>query len=404
LEGRGAIMKKIKKILIGCAYVLAVVLLAAYGFGMFDRQETTDVAQETQEEEETNDVAQETQENGETDGEEMLYQEEFGIEYPAAPKEAGMEILYDEDFTIPSDESIKNLFVYQFHDLFNENETKKKEKYADTLSQKLLEDFFPGEKWNRVVESNDSQDNYVYRIQGKEENGFQYTANKDGIDNTQLLCEPGEITVPVPEDGDYDKAYQDFSMEMLKYFQVGLWDGENVHMALTDTKDVTETGGYYRYMVELDGIRMTKCYFSSNFNSWAAFHYEDGSLLGMFQMAQTVLDGKREFKPMYSGIEEAVEKLKQGIEIEYKRYAGFGDGYYIAKVKDVSLEYMEYYGKDGASYVPILTAYIQQGLYNINEGTWNWREKGYNIQLETGEVDEGDYVDNYLWETNMTDR
>jgi uncharacterized lipoprotein NlpE involved in copper resistance len=316
-----------------------------------------------------------------------------------------VEILYDEDFTMPSDESIKNLSVYQFHDLFGANETKKQEKYADKLSQKLLEDFFPGEKWDRVARSKASQYNYIYRIQGKEENGFQYTANKDGVDNTQLLCEPGEITVPVPEGGDYDKAYQDFSMEMLQYFQVGLWDGENVHMALTDTKDVTETGGYYQYMVELDGIRMTKCYYlAGNFNGWAAFHYEDGSLLGMFQMAQMVLDGKRECKPMYSSVEEAVEKLKQGMEIGYKQYAELGNDYYIAKVKNVSLEYMEYYGKDGTTYVPILTAYIQQGQYNIDEGTWYWTETGYNIQLETGEIDKGNYVDNYAWQAPMTDR
>jgi hypothetical protein len=391
-------MKKIKKILIGCICVLAVVMLAAYGFGMFDKQKPEEVAQEKAEKKD------------EAAGEEMLYQEEFGIEYPAVPKEVGIEIIYDEDFTMPSDDSIKNLSVYEFHDMFGENETKKQEKYADTLSEKLLKDFFPGEKWKRTVNSDSWDHNYVYRIRGKEENGFQYTASKQGIDNTQLLCEPGEITVPVPEDGNYDKAYQEFSMEMLQYFQVGLWDGENVHMALRDTEDVTETGGYYRYMIELDGIGMTKCQgfddFANGTMVWAAFHYEDGSLLRMLQMAQKILDGKRECKLMYSSAEEAVDVLKQAMEIYYKQFSNRINQYFILNVKGVSLEYVEDREKDGTPcYVPIFTAYIQKGSYDFSSETWEWGEEGYAIQLETGENDRGYYQeDAWAWEAPMTDR
>jgi hypothetical protein len=310
---------------------------------------------------------------------------------------------------MPPDESIENLYVYEVHDRFEGGE-KEQEEYADTLSEKILTDFFPGEKWDREVVSYTAQHNYVYRIQGKEENAFQYTANKDGGDNSQLLCEPGEITVPVPEDGDYDKAYQDFSMEMLKYFQVGLWDGENVHMTLTDTKDVTETGGYYQYRVEFDGIKTTKYtdMFSDQRMVWASFHYEDGSLLCMLQMAERVLDGKRECKPMYSSVAEAVDALGQAMEMYYKEQARSFGAYFVANVENVSLEYVGDTKKEETVYVPILNAYIQEGSYDISEGTWKWRNVCYAIQLETGETDAGtddpDVNDIYAWEAPMTDR
>lgn len=383
-------MKKTKKILAGCICTLMVFVLYTYGTGSFDTKEDVEVERE--------------EESGQ---EKTLYSDDFGIEYPAAPENVGVQVSVSENVKLPSDDSLWQLSVYVYHEAFGMNEAKKQEKHAGLLAGNILNDFFPGEQWNRTVVSDSYQDNYVYRIKGKEENAFQYTANKGEIDNSQLICEEGIITVPEPEDGNWEEAFQKYSEDMLEYFQVGLWDGENCHMACTDTKDTSETGGWYRYMIELDGIMSTKLTgvsFADNFQNWASFHYENKSLVLMFQMAQRILDEKRDCVSAYTDMEEAFEDLKNGIEIYYNGYANTLKKYYVVNISSVTLEYLDYNANNSNSFVPVLSACLQTGEYDISEKSWEWGEYGYLLQLETKESGLGWYHDSfYVWQSPMTD-
>lgn len=343
--------------------------------------------------------------------EEWIYSEALDMEYPEVPAEPGVQIIVSDGIKLPEDRLLEKLSVYEYHEALYRDSSKQQKKRADKLAEMLLMDFFPGKQWKKKVIADKYQENYVYRIKGQKKNGFQYTANHDGIDNTQLICEKGVFSVAEPEDGDWDQAFREYSLSMLESFETGLWDGKNSHMAVSCSEKVAGNNGNYRYMIELDGIMATKYMGFSfhKFSNWASFQYRDGSLVSMFQMAQKVLDGKRPMESPYENMKAAFGKLKEELQ-EYLTVQGRQlQRYYCVRLDRAAVEYVDYYSMAGPNvFVPVLNAYLKMGTYDIAGGAWTWDDNYqvcYLLQLETGESDMGRYYDDYYtWQAPMTDK
>jgi len=339
---------------------------------------------------------------------EMVYSEKLDMTYPATPKEPGFQISYEKDMDLPDDDLLKTLSVYYYHRLFGFDCLKEQEERAEKLAAMLLKDFFPGKSWVRKDVNDSYQENHVYRLKGDKTTVFQYTANKDGGDNSQLLCEKGKIKVPKPEDGDWDQAFRDFSDALLKSFQIGLWDGKNHNMDVSFSKNVSGGNGSYWYKIQMDGIFDTQCLFDSDGGTvWAAVCYEDGCLVSMNQMAQIVLDKSRPFKPAYAAMEDAWADLQDKVE-KYLKNQASNQYYYCAKCSNLDLQYQSYYEKRTKTYyyVPILTVVLDMDIYDFNNGSWEKGQKiSYALQLETGNGSEGFVRDeeDWWWQVPITD-
>ncbi len=394
-------MKKLKYIMICVffAFCIALLYLAGTVFFVEKDQKTEEVQKNIKE---TN-----NQDNKE---QEMLYSEEFGVEYPATPTEPGMQLAVSEQLQLPEDSYLEKLSIYDFHERFQPDSAKEQKLWAKSLSEMLLETFFLEEQWKMVVVSDAYQDNYVYRLKGKKQNAFQYTANKNGGDNTQLLCEEGMIKVPEPEDGDWDQAFREYSLSMLERFEAGLWDGETCHMAVSKTENIAGSNGSYQYMMEFDNIMGTKYIFSElrNSYSWANFEYKNGSLISMHQISEIIIDKKRPLEATYKNMEEAFQALKQSLEIYFTNYAQNTNQYNCIYIDEIKLEYLNYYSKATKklpTIVPILTAKLKVNSYDIEKSIWEQNDNmGYMIQLETGESCIGKLGEDFFtWRSPMTD-
>lgn len=184
-------------------------------------------AEETEDTEETMTIDAEPQKKDVANAGEWIYSEELGMEYPEFPTEAGFQIAVPDGIELPDDSLLETLSVYEYHEVYEKYAkgfNKKHKARADYMADLLLDSFFPGERWIKkaVTQGEDYARGYEYHIKGKEKNQFEYwwyIGNGQPL-YSQLLCENGMMPVPEPEDGNWDRAFREFSLSLLDSFEI----------------------------------------------------------------------------------------------------------------------------------------------------------------------------------------
>lgn len=348
---------------------------------------------------------------------EWIYSEEFEIEYPEQPLEPGYQVEIPNGIELPDDNLLKELSIYTYHyalpyDIYAKGvdvETQKNKKYkkvfdkeqkkmASNMAKMLLDTYFlSGKNWKEaeiVTSELSGTKRCTYQIQEQEKNQFSYSWDTlyGKVAGYNLICEPGIVPVPEPENGDWDQAFQEFSLSILNSLEAGLWDGQTCHMVLNYKKEVTENNGCYQYVVELDGIKGTghqtigwdfNCYFPP-----VNFRYQNGSLVFMAtSQMPLIIDKKEKLESKFKNMEEAFDALKKGVAdyLSTQKNSYFG----VKFDNKVTVEYT--YNTAENLCIPILSADLIWGEYSFIFGkTWMWESPGTDygcfIRLDTGEV------------------
>lgn len=128
-------MKKYKNIIIYAFLIVCIGLLYFAGTVFFADKDKEHTIKETEE------IDKDSKDKNDINTE-MLYSEEFGMDYPAEPVEPGVQIAVSEQLKIPEDSYLKSLSVYNFHERFQPKSGSKQETWANHLSEMLLNTFF----------------------------------------------------------------------------------------------------------------------------------------------------------------------------------------------------------------------------------------------------------------------
>lgn len=311
------------------------------------------------------------------------------------PTEAGVFVETAADFVMPDDSELAGWKVYEF-----DMERAVKEKTADQMANVLFGKYFP--KAERKIKEygvygmyymNYCDDDVFFDFK------FQLKSGPEGIfKHRSSLPELAE-----PEDGNWEECYLKNNEKMLEDLQLGLWDGEQGYLKLTN--QVYNSGNAtYHYQIELNGYPMEEVSF--DFVAYAApyktssgkvkFNYQGGVLTelwdsGLHYKLTNIRDAEMKYTSMQEILKEVMEKERTMLLLQDPK----NPRYYYTRIDSVRLGYMRYcYGKLKRkwAFVPVAVFKQTEGAYVIKEKRWEWyteRYCYYGIQLETGEGHKG---------------
>jgi len=364
LRERGDCLKK-KYLVIKCAYVFVMVFLFLIGHRTV---EVSPIMKTLLEAEERKNSIKDTSEI------EMILE---GTDVPLEPEGIGVTIDYAEDLELPEDSELENWKVYEYEELPQGKEDK--ERLAEETAKALFGDYF-----SKATRQN--TDDYMLDYSDKEKS-FHFYFNLTRLSRMSFKHFSAEPEIEEPEDGDWDRAYQEYSRELFQKLKLGSWDGEQANLELE-----ASVGGTYVYRYALDGKKITDVHFSADIPIYIdtiTLHYNKGVLTEIetpnaFLFIKNVRDAKVKYSSIEKAMEDVEEKLRAGA-LNNK----FNPQYTYYRIDSVRLSYMNRMTgqfKEEYSLMPILDIGMTSCSYSIKERSWNINpSRHYGIMLESGE-------------------
>lgn len=315
----------------------------------------------------------------------------MGSNCPREPAEAGSFVETAVDFVMPDDSELEGWKAYEFR--MDQSEKKKK---AEEIAKVLFGEYFP----KAEKEVKDYGQYGVYHLNYHNEKvlfQFKYLFKMGAQGN--FTHSNSHSDFPEPEDGNWENCYLENNEKMIKELKLGLWDGNQSYLELTEQLGNSDSSTYM-YRVVLDGIPVADESFNFTYNSKPystnaspiIFTYRDGVMTGMqdngmYYELNDIRDVEMKYTSMQELLDEVMEKERTMLLLQDPN----NPRYYYTRIDGIKLGYMRYcYGNLKRKWVFIPVAVFKQteGAYVINEKRWEWYMDSYcyyGVQLETGE-------------------
>lgn len=308
-----------------------------------------------------------------------------GTDVPMQPDKVGVTIDYAEDLELPEDSELKNWKVYEYEQLPQGKENAKK--LAKKIAKVLFGDYFS------KADKYEKYGTYYVDYRDKEKN-FQFSLNLKRYSVFSFTHSSQEPEIEEPEDGDWDRAYREYSEELFQKLALGSWDGEQAYLELEMAGGGGENAIYhYRYVY--DEKRTTDISFPAATNTETDtifIEYNKGVLKRIetnnaFLFIKNIRDAKVNYSSIEEAMEDAVKKLR--ISSLGSKLANYYDYYRIDSVNFFYIQKMTGEFKEEYNLVPVMDFELTNCHYLIEEQNWSISTGSnsvhYGIMLESGE-------------------